>query len=119
MKTDNRPLGILSEDLLDKSTRLPLYAFPYAHPASGNGDVGAEFYSDDGMTICVSIERCDEGMVTLDIHRGGIGENLFTRGELAKVLELAGILLAANGKQPPRGESINVNAINNPKGVQS
>ena len=88
--------------IMTTGKNLPLYAFPYKHPAAGKGDVGAEFRSDDGMTLCVSIERCDEGMVTLDIHRGGIGENLFTRGELAKVLELAGILLAANGKQPER-----------------
>jgi len=89
---------------MSQPIELPQYAFPYSHPAAQKGDVGAEFYGDDGMTLCVSIERCDEGMFTLDIHRGGIGENLFTRGELQKVLELAGILLAANGKQPERAK---------------
>ncbi len=89
---------------MSQKLELPKYAFPYSHPAAGKGDVGAEFRGDDGMTLCISIERCDEDMVTLDIHRGGIGENLFTRGELAKVLELSTILLNANGKQPERSK---------------
>jgi len=105
-KNTNRPLGILSEELLDKTTCLPFYAFPYEHPAAGRGDVGAEFRGDDGGTITVGIERIESGMLALQFGRSGLGENCFSRGELAKVLELADILFAANGKQPPRGESV-------------
>ena len=82
--------------------QLPKYAFPYAHPAAGKGDVGAEFRGDDGGCITVGIERMEGGMLSLQTGRSGLGENCFTRGELAKVLELAGILFAADGKQPKR-----------------
>jgi hypothetical protein len=81
---------------------LPAYAFPYAHPAVGKGDVGAEFRGDDDGSICVSIERTEGGQFSLQLGRSGLGENCFTRNELARVLELAGILFAANGKQPQR-----------------
>jgi len=82
---------------------LPAYAFPYAHPAAGRGDVGAEFRGDGGDCITVGIDRTDGGMLALQFGRSGLSENCFSRGELAKVLELAGILFAANGKQPKRG----------------
>ena len=84
--------------------KLPSYAFPYAHPAAGRGDVGAEFRGDDGGTICVGIERMESGMLLLQTGRSGLGENCFSKTELAKVLELACILFAANGKQPERAE---------------
>jgi len=71
---------------------LPKYAFPYAHPAAQKGDKGAEFRGDDGGTICVSIERGEGGQFFLGIIRGGIAEMSFTRGELEKVLEVAGVL---------------------------
>lgn len=87
---------------MSQKLELPLYAFPYAHPAAGRGDVGAEFRGDDGGAICVGIERMESGMLALQIGRSGLGENCFSRGELAKVLEIAGILFAANGKQPER-----------------
>ena len=87
------------------AAELPAYAFPYAHPAATKGDVGASFYEDDGHgTICVSIEQLECGQVQLCTHRGGLSESCFTRNELARVLELAGILFAANGKQPARGK---------------
>lgn len=85
--------------------KLPAYAFPYTHPAGGRGDVGAEFRGDDGGTITVGIERTEGGMLLLQMGRSGLGENMFSRGELAKVLELTRILFEANGKQPKRGES--------------
>ena len=81
---------------------LPAYAFPYAHPAASKGDVGAEFRGDDGGCITVGIERMEGGMLALQLGRSGLGENCFTKNELARVLELAGIMFAANGKQPER-----------------
>ena len=81
---------------------LPVYAFPYAHPAAGRHDVGAEFRGDDDGSICVSIERTEGGQLALQLGRSGLGENCFSCAELARVLELAGILFAANGKQPMR-----------------
>ena len=81
---------------------LPAYAFPYKHPAASKGDVGAEFRGDDGGCITVAIERMEEGMLALQTGRSGLGENCFTKHELGRVLELAGILFAANGKQPER-----------------
>ena len=83
---------------------LPAYAFPYQHPAAQKGDVGAEFRGDDGGCITVGIERTEMGMLLLQTGRSGLGENCFTKNELARVLELAGILFAANGKQPERGK---------------
>ena len=90
------------DGLSSPKTVLPLYAFPYAHPAAGRGDVGAEFRGEDGGTICIGIERMEGGMLSLQLGRSGLGENCFSHGELAKVLELAGILFSANGKQPER-----------------
>ena len=86
------------------TSALPAYAFPYAHPAAGKGDVGAEFRGDDGGCITVGIERMEEGMLALQLGRSGLGENCFTKNELARILELAGILFAANGQQPERGK---------------
>ena len=83
---------------------LPAYAFPYQHPAAQKGDVGAEFRGDDGGCITVGIERMESGMLALQLGRSGLGENCFTKNELARVLELVGILFAANGKQPDRGK---------------
>lgn len=87
---------------MSQKLELPKYAFEYRHPAGGKGDVGAQFRGDDGGSICVGIERMEDGMLALQLGRSGLGENCFSRGELAKVLELAGILFAANGKQPER-----------------
>ena len=81
-------------------SQLPLYAFPYAHPAAQKGDVGAEFRGDDGGCITVAIEKTEFGALMLQTGRSGLGENCFTHGELARVLELSAILFAANGKQP-------------------
>ncbi len=88
---------------MSQKLKLPAYAFPYAHPAAGRGDVGAEFRGDDGGTICVSIERgMESDQINFCIIRSGLSENGFTKDEFSKVLELAGILFAANGKQPER-----------------
>jgi len=81
---------------MPNSIELPKYAYPYSHPAAQKGDVGASFYEDEGGgTICVSIERTEGGQLNLITLRGGICESCFTRNELARVLELAGILFKA------------------------
>jgi hypothetical protein len=78
---------------------LPKYAWKYDHPANQPGDVSATFYEDGddgpgrgGGSITVNIQ-CGEGEVFfLSIERGGISESMFTGGELARVIEVAGCL---------------------------
>lgn len=88
--------GIKHALKMNAKLELPKYAWPYQHPAARKGDVGASFYEDEGGgTIAVSIERGEGGQFYLGILRGGIAESGFTRGELAKVTELIGLLQKA------------------------
>ena len=72
---------------------LPKWAWEYQHPRHEKGDGGATFYEDEGGgTISVYIQRGDGGTFYFNTDRGGLSEGRFFALELAKVIELAGIL---------------------------